>query len=154
MSNVEEWQGTHEKLLFRSCKKHQRSQQSQYIVFISGNDVDWNRVVALSNNRHKFGWTQWSNYGGFRPLLKHPHATGVMTTAARTNDFVGLRCLCSGVCLGECRGLVVGALLALVANRHDTGGISCSVVFCSWTPPPPSHHHQSHQKKRAASCKN
>jgi len=52
---------THENILFSSCKKCPSSQKRHTIAVISGHDIEWNRVLALSSNRHKFGWAKYSN---------------------------------------------------------------------------------------------
>ena len=48
----------HENILFSSRKKCPSSQKRHTIAVISGHDVEWNRVLALSSNRHKFGWAK------------------------------------------------------------------------------------------------
>ena len=137
---VEEYQeswAAHENILFSSCKKCLSSQKRQTIADISGHGVEWNRALALSSNRHKFGWAKYSIDGVSVCGEASSIAAREMTTAVRTNDFMRRavllrRCVCGrtrGPCCGGRRGL---------GQRTDPIPQNFPSKSCFTAPPPPT----------------
>ena len=130
----------HENILFSSYKRRPSSQQSQQIAEISGHGEEWNRVhvLALSSNKHKFGWEKKQMMVGSACVEALRNGACEMTSAERRYDFVRCavplrRCVCAGGCVGLVAVGVVG-----LSQRTDPipTQFPSGVVLCS----SPSHY--------------